>query len=153
MRSIQETVEQITCKAPYTLRSFFGGVNLMISSLLHGNGALEVYLNIGDYGSAAITWVPQGQIASGLGTNNVTLADIDGDGRADYLIFDQEGGISGYLNKRSDEEGHPIWIEQGSGDSIASGTATPYNRIRIADINGMCHLSLGPMVANMTISP
>lgn len=116
--------------------------------LLHDSGALEVYLNIGDYGSASITWVSQGQIASGLGTDNVTLADIDGDGRADYLIFDENGGISGYLNKRSDQEGHPIWIEQGTGDSIASGAFAPYNRIRMADINGTSAGSLSLQGAN-----
>jgi len=28
----------------------------------------------------------------------LVLADIDGDGRADYLIFDDGADISGYLN-------------------------------------------------------
>lgn len=46
------------------------------------NGELNAWLNIGTPGSHDITWVPQGQIASGLGTPNITLADLDGDGQS-----------------------------------------------------------------------
>lgn len=54
-----------------------------IDYLVKGNnGELNAWLNIGSPGSHDITWVPQGQIASGLGTPNITLADLDGDGQS-----------------------------------------------------------------------
>ena len=111
--------------------------------LVHDNGALDVWLNIGSYGSSDITWVPYTNVATGLGTANISLADLDGDGRADYLIFDTDGGVSGYLNIRTDNEGKPTWVSQGGAKSIATGVA-PYSRIRMADINGMSPVCVFP---------
>ena len=48
----------------------------------NSNGGLDVFLNIGDAGSTDITWTPFPNIAGGLGTPNITLADLDGDGTA-----------------------------------------------------------------------
>ncbi|KAK4896112.1 hypothetical protein LTR27_005969 [Elasticomyces elasticus] len=102
----------------------------------HDDGGLDVYLNIGAYGSVDnIVWQPYLKAAGGLGNPNITLADLDGDGRADYLIFDQDGGLSGYTNIRGKSEGQPVWISQGGAKSIASGLAPP-NRVRTADLNG-----------------
>ena len=47
----------------------------------NANGGLDLWLNIGDYGSANITWVPYSGIATGVGNPNVSLADINGDGK------------------------------------------------------------------------
>ena len=56
-------------------------------------------------------------------------------GRADYLIFDKDGGLDGYTNVRSKVEGQPIWVPQGGAKSIAAGVAPP-GRIRMADLDG-----------------
>ena len=46
------------------------------------DGGLDVYLNIGEYGSVAdINWQPYKNAAGGLGNPNITLVDLDGDGR------------------------------------------------------------------------
>ena len=44
-------------------------------------GSLNLWLNTGDVGSQKINWVPAGEIAGGLGTPNITLADLTGDGK------------------------------------------------------------------------
>jgi len=48
-------------------------------------GQLNLWLNIGTYGSSDITWSQVNEIAAGQGTPNITLADIDGDGKSFYL--------------------------------------------------------------------
>ncbi|KAL8882684.1 MAG: hypothetical protein Q9198_000354 [Flavoplaca austrocitrina] len=108
-------------------------------------GSLSMWLNTGDIGSQEITWIPAGEVATGLGSPNISLADISGDGsfspadpqfpnsllsdRCDYLILDTEGGLSGYLNS----ETKPIWIPQGGSKSIATGLAKP-ELVQLADI-------------------
>ena len=56
-------------------------------------------------------------------------------GRADYLIWDNDGGLSGFLNIRGPSEGQPVWISQGPAKSIAGGLA-PWENVRLADVNG-----------------
>ncbi|KAL8846305.1 MAG: hypothetical protein Q9221_008603 [Calogaya cf. arnoldii] len=58
-------------------------------------GSLSMWLNTGDVGSQKITWIPAGEIAGGLGSDNISLADITGDGRADILVLDVEGDGDG----------------------------------------------------------
>ncbi|KAH8800307.1 hypothetical protein F5884DRAFT_904986 [Xylogone sp. PMI_703] len=106
-------------------------------------GSLNVWLNFGTYSSAKdISWVPYGIAASGPAEGNVTilLADITGDGRPDYLIVDKDGGLAGYLNIRSANEGKPNWAPQGGSPPaakyIASGTSTKPANIRMADMDG-----------------
>ena len=99
-------------------------------------GALSLFLNIGKAGSIDSKLVPYGQIAGGLGNGNVVLADIDGDFRADYLMLDGGGGLSGFLNIRSSSEGQPLWITQGGDKSIAVGTGGDPNLVRLADMDG-----------------
>lgn len=82
-------------------------------------GELTAYLNVGS--AYDITWVPQNQIATGLNTGNISISDITGDGRADYIIWDQLGGMTGYLNVRGPQDGIPIWIDQGPDKSLALG--------------------------------
>ncbi|KAL9635740.1 MAG: hypothetical protein Q9204_002513 [Flavoplaca sp. TL-2023a] len=114
-------------------------------------GSLSMWLNTGDIGSQEITWIPAGEIATGLGSSNISLADISGDGlffptdpqfpnsllsgRCDYLILDAEGGLSGYLNVRGQSETKPIWIPQGESKSIATGLAKP-ELVQLADVDG-----------------
>jgi len=60
----------------------------------------------------------------------LVLADIDGDGRADYLIFDDGADISGYLNIMTQWSGTALFQSQGGAKSIASDS------VRFADIDG-----------------
>ncbi|KAL8830972.1 MAG: hypothetical protein Q9170_005496 [Blastenia crenularia] len=99
-------------------------------------GALTVFLNIGKAGSDEHKLVPFGQIASGLGNSAVVLADLDGDGRDDYLMWDKGGGLSGYLNIRGKSEGLPNWIRQGGDNDIARGSNTKPEYLRLADMDG-----------------
>ncbi|MGK5545370.1 FG-GAP-like repeat-containing protein [Streptomyces sp. URMC 127] len=57
--------------------------------------------------------------------------DINGDGRADYLVVDDNGAVRAYVNGGGD--GHGSWINKGV---IATGTGAPGSKVRFADING-----------------
>lgn len=85
-------------------------------------GEVTLWLNIGSSLSYDITWVPLGEVASGLNTPNISLVDISGDGRADYMIWDQLGGLTGYLNARGPNE-MPVWLDQGAAKSIGTGVS------------------------------
>lgn len=52
------------------------------------------------------------------------------------MIWDNDGGLTGYLNIRSATEGKPTWIPQGPSKSIALGVGTSWELIRLADIYG-----------------
>lgn len=56
----------------------------------------------------------------------------------DYLIFDYEAGISGYLNIMTQRSGLPHFAEQEGAKSIAKGIANTknYKDIRLADVDG-----------------
>lgn len=70
------------------------------------NGALNVWLNNNTANTANVgnNWVSQGSVGpavpSGTTRENVIMADINADGRSDYLIVNRtDGSVSGYLNK------------------------------------------------------
>ncbi|MEU2603049.1 hypothetical protein [Streptomyces hirsutus] len=51
-------------------------------------------------------WISRGQIASGVdGGVEIRWADLDGDGRDDYLLIDSRGKVDAYLNRGGD----PAW--------------------------------------------
>ena len=100
------------------------------------NGAITAWLNIGTAGSDKFKLVPAGKIADGQDNGDVVLADLDGDFRDDYLMWDKDGGLSGFLNIRSQSEGQPLWITQGGDKSIAVGTGRNSSLVRLADIDG-----------------
>ncbi|MCJ1470335.1 hypothetical protein MMC07_008980 [Pseudocyphellaria aurata] len=98
-------------------------------------GGLEAWLNIGDSRNKNSTkWVPSGKIAPGYNTTNITLADIDGDGRDDYLVWDDKGGLTGFLNVRGREEGRPVWTKQN--DLIWQGVNATSQWLQLADFTG-----------------
>lgn len=80
-------------------------------------GILQVWLNKAnlyqhsstepDPTALNINWIPQGQIVGaipGISRSDIRLADINGDGLADFLLVDPEyGAVEGWLNKGLEE--------------------------------------------------
>ena len=70
------------------------------------NGEVTAYYNNGYTGNDAITdgnhvdLIQAGQIASGIGgiRAEIRFADLNGDGRADYLWVQRDGSVIAYLN-------------------------------------------------------
>jgi hypothetical protein len=110
---------------------------------VHPNGSVEAWLNLGgpDNGpnAAKVSWLPQGMIATGIGHDGegVRFADLNGDGRAEYLWVDQNGAVTAYLNLGGPDNGPNAakvsWLPQGI---IATGVGAARENIVFADING-----------------
>ncbi|PNP41723.1 hypothetical protein TGAMA5MH_06316 [Trichoderma gamsii] len=101
-------------------------------------GSLRHFMNTGTVGGQDVLFLEQGGIASGA-TSNITklvFADMDGDGRDDYLIWDDDGGLTGFLNQPTQKEGVPLYINQGAAKSIADGISQDPTSIRLADMDG-----------------
>ena len=105
--------------------------------LVDGNsGAVSVYYNNGADSTApnGWSWNYRGQIAAGLGDGSgVRFADVDGDGRADYLWV-SESGVTIYINKVGVVDGNWVPLNDGQPIDIACG-AEPAD-VRFADLNG-----------------
>ncbi|MEV6674408.1 FG-GAP-like repeat-containing protein, partial [Streptomyces sp. NPDC051162] len=99
--------------------------------IVEDDGSVRAFLNKGGDGHGG--WTDYGRIATGTGTagNKVRFADINGDGKADYLIVGDNGSVRAFLNNGGD--GHGGWTDYGL---IATGTGTTSNKVRFADING-----------------
>jgi hypothetical protein len=97
------------------------------------DGSVVHYLNTGT--GEAPMWVPQGKIASGIGKDGagVRFADMDGDGKDDYLWVSEDGKVTCFLNRAGDSPGKPTWVGIGE---IASGTGAGRDRILFADLDG-----------------
>jgi hypothetical protein len=101
-------------------------------------------------GLGAPNWFPQGEFASGYlaqltspmpqpgGTlpagAHVQLADINGDGKADFLQINADGSVVAWLNTSVDPAGVPVWIYQGV---IADGVGAPGDEVQFAHITGL----------------
>ncbi|WP_369149218.1 FG-GAP-like repeat-containing protein [Streptomyces sp. R44] len=85
-------------------------------NVINTSGSLTTYLNRGGDGHGG--WDEYGQVATGVTNdqNSVVLADITGEGRADYLHTNPDGSIEAYLDDGGD--GHGGWIPYGQ---IATG--------------------------------
>ncbi|UOZ06358.1 FG-GAP-like repeat-containing protein [Amycolatopsis sp. WQ 127309] len=95
------------------------------------NGAVTAFLNRGGDGRGG--WLSQGQVATGTTTDQsrVRFADLDGDGRADYLTIAANGAVTAFLNRGGDGRGG--WLGQGQ---VATGTTTDPSLVRFADFDG-----------------
>lgn len=62
----------------------------------------------------------------------MTFADFT----VDYLLLDDDGSLSGFLNQRTNSEGVPLYIDQGGAKSICDGFGHAPNTIRLADMDG-----------------
>ncbi|PVH89306.1 carbohydrate esterase family 3 protein [Cadophora sp. DSE1049] len=106
-------------------------------------GEVKAYYNNGysGNGSQAITdWRPAGVIATGIGglRDEIRFADLNGDGRADYLWVKPDGAIEAYLNgghiAGSATPANIQWLPQGT---IAAGIGKNGAGVRLANIAGV----------------
>ncbi|KAL8948177.1 MAG: hypothetical protein Q9222_005610 [Ikaeria aurantiellina] len=110
---------------------------------VHTDGSVDVWLNQqlpGETASTlAINWNPQTQSAGGIGRDGagVRFADLNGDGRAEYLYVDDKGAVIVYLNAGSKDAGLNAgvitWIPQ---RQTATGVGDTRNETVFADIDG-----------------
>ncbi|MFI5868100.1 FG-GAP-like repeat-containing protein [Streptomyces sp. NPDC051546] len=101
--------------------------------LINTDGSVDVYLNQG--GDTRGGWKHIGKVALGV-TNDPTkvrFADWDGDGRSDYLVFDNTGGVTAHLNRGGDIPGGQGWPSPGK---ITTGSSSDRSRVRFADSDG-----------------
>lgn len=93
--------------------------------MVDDDGSVRAWLNNG--GDNHDDWISQGRIATGMGApgNNVRFADINGDGKADYLVVQDDGAVYARVNNGGDDHGG--WIDYGR---IATGAGAG-NRVRI----------------------
>ncbi|MCZ7438872.1 FG-GAP-like repeat-containing protein [Micromonospora sp. WMMC241] len=98
-------------------------------------GQLTAWLNQGRNTEGAWTWAWQGTIASVAGADRaqVRLADVNADGRADYLLVGDQGQVRSWLNQGRNAEGSWGWSYQGQ---IVSGVGATRDSVRFADIDG-----------------
>ncbi|KAK2749084.1 hypothetical protein CKAH01_06581 [Colletotrichum kahawae] len=101
-------------------------------------GPLRHWMNTGSPGGQNVLFLDQGGIATGATSDisKLVLADMDGDGRDDYLIWDKEAGLTGFLNQPTWKEGVPVFVDQGPPKTIADGITQSPSTIRLADMDG-----------------
>ncbi|KAL4797008.1 hypothetical protein BDV19DRAFT_387548 [Aspergillus venezuelensis] len=102
---------------------------------VHDTGAVTAYLNTVGANADEVAWVPQGDIASGIGKDGagVQFADMNGDGRDDYLWVSEEGQVICYLNQPGSNRGQPSWMPVGE---IAAGVGASRGQILFGDVDG-----------------
>ena len=113
---------------------------------LADNGAAILYINQGRRAAGGWGWWNWGQIASGVGTSreNIRFADLNGDGRADYIAVDIEtGGLNAWYNRGPKSQNWAtaaplVWWNPGS---VASGVKhlpnwSTSDMVTFGDLNG-----------------
>ncbi|MFD3942009.1 FG-GAP-like repeat-containing protein [Streptomyces sp. NPDC058579] len=98
-------------------------------------GQVRAWINKGPAGGGGWSWQWSGEVASGVGASRdqVRFADLNGDGRADYLVVGDQGQVRAWINKGSVSGGG--WSWQWSGE-VASGVGAPRGQVGFADMNG-----------------
>ncbi|KAJ9607752.1 hypothetical protein H2200_007830 [Cladophialophora chaetospira] len=111
---------------------------------VHANGSVSAWINGGltvdSNGKGSVGWLPQGIIASGIGApgSHITFADLNGDGRVEYLAVNSVGNVEAYLNANAlidngPNAGHRNWIPQGFIFTTANAAR---NNTQFADMDG-----------------
>jgi lysophospholipase L1-like esterase len=100
--------------------------------VLGTGGTVDAWINDGAAIPGSAGWVPKGRVAGGVGADpyNIRFADIDGDGRDDYLVVGSGGTVDAWINNGGEAAGGGGWVSRGR---IANGTGGL--RIEFADIN------------------
>ncbi|WP_062354088.1 FG-GAP-like repeat-containing protein [Herbidospora yilanensis] len=94
-------------------------------------GEVSAWLNVGT--GNAVSWASKGVVATGVGAtrDQVRFADVDVDGRDDYLVVDGQGKVRAWLNGYTAAGG--AWTFRGE---IASGVGASGNQVRFHDLDG-----------------
>ncbi|MGW9396547.1 FG-GAP-like repeat-containing protein [Streptomyces sp. NPDC055642] len=104
---------------------------------INADGSVRAWTNGGPKaGGGDWIWSTQGTIASGVGAagRNVRFADLNGDGRADYVVINADGSVRAWTNGGPKSGGGDwIWSTQGT---IASGVGAAGRNVRFADLTG-----------------
>ncbi|WP_327064721.1 GDSL-type esterase/lipase family protein [Kitasatospora sp. NBC_01302] len=98
-------------------------------------GEVDMWQNNGPGASGHYSWTSLPGIATGVGapsTSRVQFADLNGDGKADYLVVNSNGSVQEWQNGGNSGNGW-IWQPQGS---VATGVGDPGSRIQFADLTG-----------------
>jgi hypothetical protein len=88
---------------------------------------------------AKVNWIPSGIVESGVGAkrHEVLFADLNGDGRDDYLWVQTDGSVTAWINggwtTQGDGSAKVNWLPQGV---IASGIGMPGSSIRFPNLKG-----------------
>ncbi|GGP66221.1 FG-GAP-like repeat-containing protein [Streptomyces abikoensis] len=93
------------------------------------DGSVRAWRNAG---GGRDDWSPYGLIATGVPGatgDQVRFADIDGDGKADYVLVGADGSLRAWRN----DGGRDAWTSLGV---IADGTGVPGPDVRLADLDG-----------------
>jgi hypothetical protein len=97
-------------------------------------GAVTFYLNGGYSENGGVNWISKGQIATGFGDSpGVMFADINGDGRDDYIWVSRDGEVTAYVNGGEQAGGGWLWTPLG----LISGQGTGGTRFNTR-FAGMC---------------
>lgn len=104
------------------------------------NNGKQIASGVGSGGDALFhnNWSPQGQVASGLGLNGtgVTFADLDGDGKDEYIwVNATNGAVIAYYNKYGVATNTAAWVPINNGKPIASGVGNG-SQVTFADVDG-----------------
>ncbi|MFJ4185323.1 FG-GAP-like repeat-containing protein [Kitasatospora sp. NPDC089509] len=99
-------------------------------NVINPDGSVTTYLNRG--GDNGGGWQNLGRTATGLTTDQsrVRFADLDGDGKADYVAINPNGSVTAY---RNNDIYHDQWASMGQ---IASGITTNQNAVVLGDFTG-----------------
>ncbi|WP_189162836.1 FG-GAP-like repeat-containing protein, partial [Sphaerisporangium melleum] len=106
--------------------------------IVDDNGDVTAWLNGGNDPAGSPTWNHLGRVVGGtlLASKSVVFADINGDGRDDYLVVGaSNGSILAWLNGGPNASASNGWAWNFQGE-VAPGVGYPADRVRFADING-----------------
>ncbi|WP_154676864.1 FG-GAP-like repeat-containing protein [Parafrankia discariae] len=94
-------------------------------------GQVRAWIN--NRGNGSPSWTGGTEIAAGVGASRdeVRFADIDGDGRDDYLVLGAQGQVRAWLNDAG--PGGPSWAYKGE---VASGVGATREMVRLIDLDG-----------------
>ncbi|MFI6150717.1 FG-GAP-like repeat-containing protein [Streptomyces sp. NPDC051109] len=102
--------------------------------VVNADGSVNAWINKGGDKVGQAGWQEIGRVATGLTQDltKVRFADWDGDGRTDYLLFNDSNNLDVYLNKGGDTSGTRGWQHIGR----VTTAVNDRNRVRFADNDG-----------------
>ncbi|RFU36378.1 VCBS repeat-containing protein [Actinomadura logoneensis] len=101
-------------------------------NIVNDDGSMSTWLNRG--GDFSRGWVALMGVAGGTGFGSgpcIRLADMNGDGRADYNVINDNGSITTHINNGGDNHGG--WANYGQ---TARGLTTDQNAVTLTDVTG-----------------